>query len=450
MPTTAWSVARPAIARPLGLFEGTSDAAGYTTTTLVDVDLESVYDIDDMLNGWYTFAVAGTNAGRSRRVSDYTADGGTLTNPGPVWTADAAARVFEVHRFNPIWLQEEFNQAKQTLFPYVSIVRDLSTLITGQRQHRYTLPSTVRYQPLSLLLSNRDVALSVSENQLTDGGFETWTNSTTLTNWTLAGTGSTVNQETQTTSPRNYAILQDTYSARIIVALNTVTTLLQSVDLAQSADVAAEGMEVNFSVWVYCLTASRVQATIRGTNVVSTPVLGTAHGGGGWERITVTANLNSAATGYDVGVAITSGAAIAVYVDEGICVVGQSEVADREWTPLTNWRWIAPAAGAANSFLEFDYRLPELRVIRIVGRDILSTVTADTDTVEIDGDQLDILYNETRRAIIARSLLDLPEPDRPYWQSRMAEYARLVTEAKGAGAKVRAVRQPLVFGAWQT
>jgi hypothetical protein len=121
-----------------------------------------------------------------------------------------------------------------------------------------------------------------------------------------------------------------------------------------------------------------------------------------------------------------------VYVDEAIATVGQSEVAEREWTPLQNWRWIGPVAGASNGgHIEFQSSLPPGRRLRIVGRDMVSSVSAESDTVEVDGELLGPLYDLTR-AYMAQRLRHLPQ-----FEGKHALYQAKADQAVNAGQYVK-------------
>ena len=429
MPTTAWSTMRAEIARPFGHIVSFTTTTHITTNTnVVSTGLAAIYPGDDYFNESHIFIKGGNNAGTSRRITDYTAASGTLVVAGPNLSGESGAVDCEIHEYDPVEYQLAFNRARQDLFPHICIIRDHQTIVTGQQQRRYLLPTTIRGGPIGVYMGYRDTADGLAENLVTDGGFEIWTNATTLTNWTLAGTGSSVNQEEQTTSPANYGVLEGRYSAGIPVAADTVKTLLQTV----TPSVAVSGMEVNFSVWVYSNTASRVSARIvdKGTSGATTD--STAHTGTGWERLTVAANMVSDTTNFDVGVVVSSGTVLAVYADEAIATVGQSEVAEREWTPLQNWQWIGPIAGGSNGgHIEFQSSLPPGRRLRILGRDMVSSVSAESDTVEVDGELLEPLYDQTR-AYMAQRMVHLPQ-----FQAKYTLYQGKVDRAVNMGRYVK-------------
>lgn len=354
---------------------------------------------DDYFNGWHNIIRGTNNDEVIRRVENYkgsTSTVGELTLAGSPLSAESGAQTCEVSRFHPDDVKRVFNRIRQNVFPQIGIVRDIETIVTGPLQVLYTVPSTMR-RIIRMELGQRYEAGSLSENLFLNADFEDWTNATTLPNWTIAGSGAdvagiSVNQEEDTSPSPNYAVLSEANSARIVVPSTTVTTLLQTVDSASSdyPAIAMEGMETNVSGWVYCNTASRVSIRIAGAD-------GTAHGGTGWEFIKSSANLAATATSVAAGFVGSSGSAIPFFIDEAICVVGPSEVLEHPYAPIHNWEFVPPAGGAATGgSIRVKEHLPSKHRIRIVGVDILSSVSADSDTVEIDGELLEPVYNKCR------------------------------------------------------
>ena len=337
MPTTAWSVARPEIQREFGFVSFATTTNITTDDKVISTNLQDDFDKDDWFNGWYII-ILGTNNDRViRRVEDYAASTGQLTLAGASLSSEDSAKTCELSKAHPGDLQDYFNRARQDLFPQICIVRDLQTLVTGFRQFTFTLPSTFRGGPIAVYLGRRDSAESTPENVLTNGGFEDWTNSTTPVNWTLAGASGAVNQEKETTSPKNYLVLADSNSALLTAASSTITTLKQTVNVGGASDLGRDWSEINISVWVYSVTASRVTAEIDATE-------GVAHTGTGWELLTVSKNIDNSSS-FTAGVSISSGAAMGCYIDEALCTVGPSEVLDREWQRIFAYRWLPPVDG---------------------------------------------------------------------------------------------------------
>jgi hypothetical protein len=430
MPTTDWATMRLEITRPLGTVEAATSTDITTNDKIISTQLAEDYPKADYFNGWYVLLLGVANDRFVRRVEDYAISGndGQLTVTGANFTAETTDRSFELYpRIIHEKLRNAFNRARQDVYPNLAIVRDIKTLVTGQRQYHYTLPSTFRGKPKRVWLGKRVEADSIAENLFTDGGFEVWTSATALTNWTNAGHES-INQEVQTASPKNYMVLSGSNSARMVSATGAVRTLLETITPTQ----AIQQVEANVSIWVYSTVASRVSARVAGTD-------GTAHSGGGWELLTSSANTAAGATTVAGGVAITDSTQMVYYADEAIMILGQSEAVEPRWESALNWRWVPPAAGAANGgILEFPYMLPELEVIRVLGTDMLSAVTTDASTLEIDGELLEPLYNRTRQYIAEEMAMNGAMRTQGYWQEKALMYRAMAD----AGLSYRRVSLP--------
>ena len=387
-----------------------------TSAVVVSTALADDYTADDTFIGWFTEILndadgsTSTNLGIVRRITDYTASSGTVTVAGANFSAEDESVDVRLTRLHPNRMREHFNRARlhPELAHVCAIIRDIDTIVTGQSQYTYTLPTTIRGKPSQVWLGRRVTAASQAENEITDPGFEDWSSATALTSWTLAGSGSTVNQEEQTTGPKNYTVLEGSNSARVLSNASDETTLLQTV----TPTVGTQRVEANLSVWVYnTQTAVSVTARIASTNSA-------AHGGTGWERLTVSANIAEATT-VSVGIAVATGTAFSVYVDEIVLVMGQSEPIDVPWAPILNYEYVPPAAGASNGgTLRFPFRLREQARIRVIGLDNLSSVSALTDTIEIAGPSLDPLYAKTRELACQEAKAVGPENQREFWEEQ--------------------------------
>ena len=104
-------------------------------------------------------------------------------------------------------------------------------------------------------------------------------------------------------------------------------------------------------------------------------------------------------------------------------MAGQEEPVEENWTPIAGWDWLPPVAGASNNgLLEFDEILPEKRRIRIVTRDTLSSVSAATDTVEVDGDLVAPLLDYTRYLLLQEAASSSGDGAKGYLQERSREF----------------------------
>ena len=445
---------------------------------------------------WYVIVTSNNNDTEYRRVTDYAQSSGTITvSKAWPSGSDGSISTYELMTVPPNKVMEWYNRARQEVWPHIGIVRDVETVVTGTRQFTYEIPSTIRRVNRGYL-GERYEAQNDSENLLLNGSFEDWTtvstalnedlddsetgvdvddgsvfttadfiivdnevmditgistNTLTVTrayqgstaathddntsvykvspdNWSVTGNGATVNQEKQTTSPVNYAILSGNNSARLYVPGSTAVTLVQTFSSISSdyTAVATEGMEANLSAWVYCNTPSRVYLTIDGD------VDSTAHGGTGWELMTASNNLDGTDEATVVGISVSSGASIPVFVDEVFLTIGQSGPLDRPYSPITNWDVIPPASGASTGgTLRFTGKVPSHHRLRIVGSDMLTAVTTDASPVEIDGDLLEPLYNKVRQHLCDERAAGNPES---YWFTMARQFEGAYNRAVESGA----------------
>lgn len=434
---------RGEISRPLGLEEFVTTTVITSNDQVISTELGNRWPQPDFFNGWYVIVRGTANAAVVRRVKDYSGETGALTVRGAALSASETVNVTcEVSRFHPDDVKRAFNRARQNSFPLLGIVRDLDTLVTGPDQTVYTIPSSVR-RIQRLYVGTRRSADSLALNLLKDPGFEDWSSSTALEEWTKgAGSSSSFSQEQQTTSPANYAVLEGQSAARVLVR-NAVS--IEQL-LNPTAAVALENMELNFSCWVYdTQTEDTVNLRVSGAGVASTPVLSSNHGHTGWERLTVSALTDSDASTSNIALAVLFGHSVNhdSYVDEAICVLGPSEPLDTTWRPLHAYRWMPPVAGASDGGkLYLDEPLGEKQRLRIVGVDMLSAVSAETDTIEIDGNFLEPLYNLTRSYLCEERSKQSRGDDSIIWVRRQSEYSNDYEEQVSGTSRLMLPKKP--------
>ena len=437
MPTSTWSTIRNDICLPLGLVTGsTTTNISNGNALIVDTGLTKRFPVDSYFdNRWFVQLIptSGNNQNDIRRITGFTQSSGTIACAGANWTDSESGSInYELTPFDPSEVSNFYNEVREQVFPDIALVRDVETIVTGLNQHTYTLPSTIRKVD-RVYLGNRRNADS-GDNLLLNGDFEDW-DADQLTpgsqnNWTLAGSGATFNKEAETSNPENYMVLHGNNSGRLAVA-SANTTLLQTFTPSSSSytTLATEGQEVNLSAWVYCNTASKVKLYI------DDGVVGDFHGGTGWELMKASNTLDYNDTTAVVGIHVTA-SNVAVFIDEIWMTLGQSEMTDVPYTELRNWEHVPPVAGASNGgVIRFQETLPSKYRIRVVGRDLLSAVSSDSSTVEIDGELLHPVYDRVRMMIAQRMAANNPGSD---WAEMARQYeASYVRAVEGDLVKVK-------------
>ncbi len=434
MATTTLPVARRELARRLGYGEMVgADGTTWTTTTNLTTDtlvicttlrnygfddLVAAASGDDIFQNWWTIILGTGNPTTVKRIKSYDAGTGTLTLAGAVLATETGAVTFEIHKYSPTLLREVLNTAARNAFPllYVPVTR---TLVTGAKQLRYDVPAAIIGPPDAIYL-DRPLAAGTSgfqNNILTDGGFEIWTTSTALTNWTATTLDSI--QETAVSAPLNYAVFRDTYSARCQSQTGAKGTLLQTI----ASPGTHSGQRITLSIWVYCLTASVVSTSIsiNSSETLGTTTNGGMHTGSGWELLTMSVDSKVTITTLTVGVSVVSTATdnTEFYVDEAICVVGPSQEPEAHGVQLFNWEYTPEVRGGSTLVQEvvFPYPLPPLYRLRFEGKGYLSTLSAETDVIEVGPPQTDLLYTYAIEELQKRLMLTSADQDSDYRRS---------------------------------
>ena len=146
MPTTTFSTMRQDILRPIGLVTGTvTTNLSSSNASVIDTNLTKRFSVNDYFNNrWFIQVTSQNNSGQIRRLTDYVASSGTLTAAGANWSADSSGATYELSAVDPSDVLSLYNEAREQVFPDISLVRDIETTVTGNRQHTYTVPSTMR------------------------------------------------------------------------------------------------------------------------------------------------------------------------------------------------------------------------------------------------------------------------------------------------------------------
>jgi hypothetical protein len=399
-------------------------AATITSTELRDYGFDDISDAgsgDDIFDNFWVIILGTNNANVVRRVKSYDASAGALTVYGTNLSAESSAMDFELHKYSPTYLREALNTARLRAYPalHLPVTRQL---MTANGQVRYQVPSALIDKPRAIYLE-RGYTSDFASNILSNAGLETFSSSA-FTSWTA--TNLDIAQEEATTTPFNYAVLRDGSSARCTSRSSSTGTFLQSI----SSPGTHSGQRISMSVWVYCLTADIVSTDIK---IGSTSNLGTAadgglHQGTGWELLTHYEDAATTVSSLDVGINVVSSATdnTEFYVDEAICVVGPTQepepIADKE---LRNWHYVPQVQGTTlRNEVVFSEHFPDNYRLRFEGLGYLSSLSAETDTVEIGQPETDMLCAHAARLIYQRSGQSTPEAEGAYDSSRLSRVDR--------------------------
>jgi len=403
MPTTTWRVARRDIARPFGLVTADTSTQINNDQLIVSTDLQQRYTVDDYFNGqWYATVVIQTDGAApanglgttTKQVRDYAQSSGTVTVWGTALADESSDQVeFDLYRtFHPDDYKRAYNRARQAVFPGLAAHKDHRGIVTDLDTLVYPVPQAMRR--VDRVSIGNAVLSSHTQNLFTDGGFEDWASTTSLTNWTLTGGSSVVNQEAATSTPQNHMVLSGSNSARLHVP-SSDTTLLETL----TPDVAVEGVYVVMAAYVYCRTASAIRCQIDSDQ--DTANNGSFHGGTGWEVITHEFKVSDTAGNIIAGVQAPGGTtASESYIDRAVVWAGPTSPPEGAWSPVTGWEWVPSLDGASDGGRVLLPAKPgNHEVLRLNGRGLLSSVSLDTDTVELDGDLLEPLYMKCREIL---------------------------------------------------
>ena len=431
MATTSLATARWEFAEYLGYSEIVGkDGAAWTTTsnigagtTIISTELRDYgFDDpgdagsgDDIFDGHWVIIKGSNNDGTVRRIKSYDASAGQITVFGTNLSAESGSVDFEIHKQSPTYLRQLLNTAGRTAFPIIHVPVH-RTLFTASSQRRYEVPSAIVSKPTAIWLE-KSVPYNYTDTILSNGGFEDWTSST-VDSW--SATTLDIAEESSTTSPRNYAVFRDDNSVRCTSRSGSTGTLLQSI----SSPGSHSGQFISLQVWVYCTTTSIVSTAIKLGSITHLGTAGTGglHTGSGWELLTQTEDSAITLSSLDVGISVVSTATdnTEFYVDEAVCVVGPTQEPQAGFFLLPNWTYMPTVEGATlRNHVVFPYSLPEQMLLRFEGKNYLTALSAETDTLEIARPQTDLLYAYAAMELYKDSYHVSPDSEQRYERTRL-------------------------------
>tara|TARA_Y100000310_G_scaffold340141_1_gene434928 strand:- start:860 stop:2245 length:1386 start_codon:yes stop_codon:yes gene_type:complete len=427
MATTTLQTARREFAAYLGYGDMVGkDGSAWTTTTditastsiisteLRDYGFDDFVDAgsgDDIFEGLWVIIHGSNNAQTVRRIKSYDASAGQITVTGTNLAAESGSTDFEIHRSSPTLLREILNTARVLACPALYLPVSRSTF-TSVHQQRYDVPPVIIGKPFAIYLEKGIASTGHANNILSNPGFEDWTGSSP-DSW--SATTLDTAEETSTTNPYNFAVFREQSSVRATSQTGSTGTLLQSI----SSPGTHSGQRISFSIWVHCVTESKVRThiLINSTANTGTSSDGGEHKGTGWELLTHYEDAPITLSTLSIGVQVDSDATdnTEFYIDEAIAIVGPSRPAEEIGRQLYDWEYIPRVDGTElRNQVSFRYTLPENYLIRFEGKAYLSSVSSETDTFEIGSPETQLLYAYALQELYRRNIQRTPDIDEAF------------------------------------
>ena len=427
MPTTTLDTMLPQFGRYIGAYLGsftTTTAIGATgsLTVVISTELKDFgFTSDDALNDTFIKITSANNDDTVRRVTDYTASSGTITISGTDLTSDSSTQAtFEIYRYDPDQLRDTLNDARLEVFPRLYKEINDRTLTLAGHQDKYARPTSIRQGFVRQIYEEPRIDAKSFANNIVSTLNCDFESSTIGDDWTTSYI--TLAAEAETTSPDNWMVFSGTQSGKCTVTASQTATLLMTVPSGTNY----VGEEINVGIWVYSRTASRVSAAIQLDS--SSVSAGSTHSGGGWERLTHTLVADGISSSIKVGVSVTSGTAFVFYADEIIATSGQSELPQPIGSPIMGWR------EETDNIVIHGHKTSADRQLRVRGMGLLSSVSSGSDTMELEYDQLRILYAHGAMLWFQQDIDQLDTADLNAAQIRYRHFRSLAEQGRGAMA----------------
>lgn len=384
MPQIALSALRPDFAKYLGLFESVETTTNITTTKLiVSTELPDLsYSNDDMLNGAWVFIEGVNNDRVSRYIDAYTGSTGTITVRGTNLVAETGDKTVEIYPYNPAYLLTLLNQVRIDHFGEFALPRRYTIPTLRGLQRTFPLPDGLFIgSPTEIRLRRMSLAGEHARNLLSEAvaDFETgWTAAEAIIAFSVfEGEGNYSIPLREGGSVGHGATSGGSIAATVLNTLDDTDNLLAGVD-------------IGFELWAYCVTADRLKARVDEDGSTSD---GNAHHGLGWELLRAARKVTSDPTALKVGVVdITNAAAMRFYLARAFATQGPIEIAEeRCYYDAPPWDYVPPYGTDTNGFIRFHAPMPADMALEIRGKDYLSSLSAEADTVEVDDQKAQLL-----------------------------------------------------------
>ena len=375
MSTTTLAVLRQRLSETIGDYI-TGTATGGSTTTVVDTSLakQPMANEDDAFVGWWVLilndVVGNLATGDIRLITDSDASSTNVTVTQEFSAAIAVNDTYELHRYHPTEKLAAINRAARKAYPELHLPLINETLL--------------------------------SDNLVQNSGMETdplpgsgWTH--TVSTWSQASTAT------------GDAVWHGTYSAKGVGG-GAAAQMEQNIYDTRLAihEIVGKTIHITARIWATDAASARIRVSFDGSTYTDSSY----HSGGGeWEgpgTIYIDTAIPNDPTEISIWCEVAAGkTAFFDQVQASIDSVyrytvptafaeppSQVEIQVDENRPTGPF---VPVTGAyferngASTYLRVDEPLPRGRVIRLEGKGYLSSVSADTDTMEVSGAQADLI-----------------------------------------------------------
>jgi hypothetical protein len=366
-------------------WSGTTTAAGNSTGTTLEDSALAEFGEDALADG-YVRLTSGSATLEVKKVKANT-DAGVVTFDSAFSAQVASGVTYEWHQWDPNMKYRILDRARIVgLRQGISQVVMDETITTDGFNWEFDLPTDVRQGPVHVYYEDPidpDAAWNVLKTPRLDS----------LTGWSeSAGTAALYADTDKDLLVPKY----DTNCTKLTIPVTTAVSYSQVVaDMSVAASDPA-GRRMTFGMWVYSRVASRITLKIADD---STNTESSAHGGAGWQFLTVTHEvLGTNATTLTVSVEVTSGAAMVAFLNRAWFMYGAAIPNQyRRTVDLFEIR----RDGSVQRLHLLGEDLPPKRNLRLVGRGPLSAISASaTATMELDAVAAELLY-----AIAAKLML---------------------------------------------
>lgn len=322
-----------------------------TATSLIDTT--NRYEADDYWNEGYLLTTGSTNAGIERRLSDYSVGTQTLTLYSAVGTALSSSTTYDLFHppVEPYEYRTAIKAAASQLAARGITRRALDTTLVTTAGRKYALPSTIDVELTEVWLQAKEF---IANNIWIDG----------TSGWTLHASASLTNDGAN--------------------GERTLKLVATAADEHSYCDVDVSPMqELEFFAKVKSdgTRAARWQYRIvdtTGAVIVAYTTIGSAVTLAAWTQQTGT--IRVPANGTRVRIAFNADAAGTVYTE------GPQLMRYGEWERIGNWR--LEYSGETGYFV-LPYQPGWGRRLKLVGRQTLESLSADSDTISMDEPEIE-------------------------------------------------------------